>query len=350
MTKQLERFADRILPAPLDGGFNVSDHWVWCGSVVRADAPGDDGRYHMLATCYEKTTAMAPYWLFTSRIVRASSDTPEGHYHYEEEVLSRRQRSFFDGMVQHNPSIKYYDGVYYLYYFGATYEAGDLVFDYRNPYNSEIPEHVACFQKIWSRKRIGLATATSINGPWTRRDTPLLETRDDAWDRLLTTNPSVAIREDGYSVMIYKSRTSFDQPMQLGIATAPHPAGPYTPTSDQPEFAFHCEDPFIWHEDGRYHVIMKDMSGEICGEEHAGIYAQSEDGIHWDVGEGDAAKAYSRKVLWEDGVVREQGSFERPNLLIQDGKPTHLFAATCKGPERYWASDHTWNMCIPLKG
>lgn len=41
-------FIDRLRPAPKDGGFRMENYWVWCGSVVRANHPGEDGRYHVI--------------------------------------------------------------------------------------------------------------------------------------------------------------------------------------------------------------------------------------------------------------------------------------------------------------
>ena len=39
-------FAERLLPAPVEGGFRMDEtHWVWCGSAATADGPGPrDGR------------------------------------------------------------------------------------------------------------------------------------------------------------------------------------------------------------------------------------------------------------------------------------------------------------------
>lgn len=53
-------------------------------------------------------------------------------------------------------------------------------------------------QEVWNRKRIGLAVADSIEGPFIRQDQPLLEPRDCShWDCTITTNPSVVILPDG---------------------------------------------------------------------------------------------------------------------------------------------------------
>ena len=43
---------EKMLPAPMDGGFRMEGYWVWCGSVAK----GEDGKYHMLAS-------RCPKWL-----------------------------------------------------------------------------------------------------------------------------------------------------------------------------------------------------------------------------------------------------------------------------------------------
>ena len=94
-------------------------------------------------------------------------------------------------------------------------------------------------------------------------------------------------------------------------------------------------------------MIMKDMNGGICGERHAGIHAYSKDGAAWHL--FNDPLAYSRQVRWDNGVVTIQGNLERPQLLIEDGRPTHLFAATSNSPEGFARATDTWNMVIPLK-
>ena len=34
---QVNEFRDRLLPAPMDGGFRMDGYWVWCGSVIKGD-------------------------------------------------------------------------------------------------------------------------------------------------------------------------------------------------------------------------------------------------------------------------------------------------------------------------
>jgi hypothetical protein len=60
-------------------------------------------------------------------------------------------------------------------------------------------------------------------------------------------------------------------------------------------------------------------------------------------------KAYSRRVIWDDGTEQVMGSLERPFILFQDGKPTHMFFATADGSGGFRNATNTWNMVIPLK-
>ncbi len=48
-----------------------------------------------------------------------------------------------------------------------------------------------------------------------------------------------------------------------------------------------------------------------------------------------------------DGSTSKHNHFERPFVLIEDGVPTHLFAATVTGPKA-WQFQQTWNMVVPL--
>ncbi len=333
----------RILPAPVHGGFKQEDYFIWCGSCIR----GEDGRYHLFASRWPKELGFGVNWLFNCEIVRASSDVPEGPYQFEEVVLGRRGREYFDGMNQHNPYIQRWNGTYYLYYMGTTYGgpipgAGDSVSSERG-------------SEVWNNKRIGLAASKSVFGPWERLDKPLLEPRLGKWDCTITTNPAVAILEDGTTYMIYKSREYAGSTLQLGVAIADHPAGPFRRLSDEPILHFtdpnlHVEDPYLWHDGTLFHLLIKDDvkngSEGLTGEWGSGVYATSTDCLQWTI--HPAPKAYSRTVAWDDGSVREMCNLERPYLLFHEGKPTHLFLATGNGDKPYQFT-HTWNMVIPLK-
>lgn len=110
-------YQNALLPAPVGGGYSDPDYWIWCGSVVQ----GEDGAYHMFASRWPKDLGFGANWLFNCEIVRASSKNPEGPYTFQEVVLGRRGRTFFDGMNVHNPYIRKWNQTYYLYYMGTTF-------------------------------------------------------------------------------------------------------------------------------------------------------------------------------------------------------------------------------------
>jgi len=334
---------ERMLPAPVKGGFSMDDYWVWDPSVVK----GEDGLYHMFASRWSREYGFGN-WVTNSEIVRAVSKTPAGPYTFEEVVLPARGNSFFDGCATHNARIVKSGKYYVLYYFGTHYK--DPV-----PKLTEDVWSTGLAQKSWMNKRIGMAWSTSVYGPWTRSEKPILEPRAGHWDASITSNPSPVVLPDGSVYLMYKSsEKDHHPPLLLGAAKAASFRGPYERLSDQPLFQFHSkgkmdndvEDPFVWWAKDHYELIMKDRFGHICGEEGGGIHALSKDGIHWNLAK--PVKAYSRTVLWDNGTATKQGNFERPFLLFEDGKPTHLFAATGTGEQPYQL-DRSWNMVIPLK-
>jgi len=333
-------FAKRLLPAPVGGGFRRANYWIWCGSAIRAD----DGRYHLFASMWEKSVPFNPNWLTNSTVVRATSMTPEGPYAYEEDVLPPRGREYWDGMMTHNPTIHRHGDTYLLFYTGTTYGA-------ERP-NQDHPVTDELRREARRNQRIGLAVASSPRGPWTRPDRPCLDIRPGHWDALMTTNAAPCVLNTGAIHMLYKSASSDTGPIQYGVALARsfnapfERIGPDKPITFQ-DASISYEDAYVWHQDHHFHMLFNDMTGQLTGEDHAGAYATSQDGIHWELSSNP--KAYSRNMLWNDGSETIQGSFERPQLLIQDGKPTHLFAATADGPGGFWRASHTWNMVVPLQ-
>jgi hypothetical protein len=344
-------FTDKVLKAPKNGGFKMDGYWVWCPSVIKAE----DNRYHMFASRWKKEMPMHPGWLVGSEIVRAVADTPEGPYHFEEVILTSRGPQYWDGRSVHNPTIRKVGDTYVLYYIGTTHPFPELA-DWSDLTNDDPRTIVAR-----SNKRIGMATAKSIFGPWERRNEPILTTRPNHFDNFLVSNPAPLIKKDGSVLMVYKCReykhdlyqkALHSAIMQFGIAKSESFNGKYTHLTDKPIFDseyYDIEDPFIWEGHGRYHMIAKDMIGNICGEKSGGFYASSINGEEWDMAKGKLA--YSRHVLWDDGTLEEMGNMERPFILFDGETPTHLFFATSDSPNGggIMACKNTWNMVIPLK-
>lgn len=266
----MKSFAQRLQPAPLGGGFALEDDWVWCGSVIR----GEDGRYHMFASRWTKGVSFWAHWLTNSEVVRASSDTPVGPYQFEEVVLPPRGDGFWDGRMTHNPTIHKSGDTYLIFYTGTTYDAPMPTPQTPETWGSPIVAQARANQ------RIGLATAPSPLGPWTRRDAPILAPREGKWDSMMTTNAAPCVLPDGGVLLIYKAVGHQADLLRLGVARAPHFDGPYERLKDEPLFRFdatgdHVEDAYVWRENGQFRLVMKDMNGGICGEKGSGIAATS---------------------------------------------------------------------------
>lgn len=339
-------FINRIQPAPKTPSLYMKDYWVWCGSAIR----GDDGRYHLFASRWPKTTTMV-HWATHSEVVRASSDNPAGPYTFEEVVIAPRGEEYWDGRVAHNPTIHYHKGKYLLIYTGATYRG-------EKPAGHDLDGTTwNTWIEAWHSKRPGLLVADSVFGPWKRFDRPLLDPRPGKWDSVITSNPAPCVHPDGSITLVYKSTNvrhtadHFKGRFNLGVARAASWQSPFERLSDNPitlsgSSDNHIEDPYIWWNEDHYEMIVKDMTGEVCGEAQAGIHATSRDAIHWEVSR--PAKAYSRTVLWEDGTTSKLAKFERPQLLIENGRLTHLFAATFETDGK-GKPTHSWNMVVPLQ-
>lgn len=246
--------------------------------------------------------------------------------------------------MTHNPTVHRLGNTYLIFYTGSTY-TGLMP-------TADQPLEKRQQQAMQSRANqcIGVAFADSPLGPWQRFDQPILSPRPGHWDALFTTNPAALIEDDGTVLLYYKSASGPDDKLMYGVAKAKAWDAEYQRVVDQPLFDFgeaHIEDAYVWREDGLFWMIFKDMTDQLTGEFHAGVQAVSKDGIHWELCQ--PPKAYSRTVVWDDGTTTTQGALERPQLLIEDGRPTHLFFATADGPGRARNANHTWTLAIPLK-
>ena len=332
-------FIDRILPAPVGGGFALDDYWVWCGSAIQ----GEDDRYHMFAARWPKALPFFRGYQTYSEIVRAVSDRPAGPYVFQEQVLPARGAEHWDGRMTHNPTIHKLGDTYLLFYIGGTYDGPSPSAEALRQGTSTQPRE--CYASIC----IGLATAPSVLGPWTRPDRPILYPRPGKWDHSIVTNPAPCILADGRILLYYRANTP--NGLRIGATRADGLGATFERISDDPVLIFegdnNVEDPYVWWAGDHLELVAKDMTGGITGEKHAGIHATSPDGLRWTL--ADPPKAYSRRVLWDDGSTVLQGSLERPQLLLSNGVPTHLFCATADGPGGFYKATRTWNMVLPLK-
>jgi hypothetical protein len=310
----LSDFARRL--RPLGRILEEEDWYVWC----IAPTYGDDGRTHVFFSRWPKARGMGG-WINACEIAHAVADAPEGPYTVLGPVLSPRGPGFWDATTCHNPHIQKVGDRWALFYLGNSNGKTDT-------------------------KRIGLATAPSLDGPWTRSDAPiLLPGPEGAWDDHCTTNPALVVHPDGGYMLYYKSWNTADYlrdkpPVRgnrkYGVALSRTLEGPYEKHPANPLVDFsglgenrQCEDAYVWREGDRFRMVVRDMG--VFNHEY-GLIMDSPDGIAWSSPEIAylAADAYFEQPPRPKHLNR-YGRFERPQLLMRDGRPTHLFVTTQGG-------------------
>ena len=304
----LSKFSQRL--RPVGRILDEEDWYVWCNSPIE----GPDGRTHVFFSRWPKSRGMGG-WINACEIAHAVADQPEGPYTVLGPVLSPRGPGHWDGTTCHNPHVQKLGDTYALYYLGNANGRTDT-------------------------KRIGIATAPSLDGPWERRDQPLLQPGPaGAWDDHCTTNPAVVVHPTGEYWLYYKSCNTADyqagQPpvrgnRKYGVATARDLAGPFIKHPANPLVDFsslgqnrQCEDAYVWREDGRFRMLVRDMG--VFNHE-VGLIMESADGLSWSSPE----VAYLAASAYLDLPARPRhlnryGRFERPQLLLRQGRPAYLF-------------------------
>ena len=308
--------------APVKGSFQMDDYIIWGASPVQHD----DGNYYLFASRWPRALGMGA-WITNSEVVLASSDKPEGPYQFEKVILPPRGAEFWDGCTTHNPTIHRHNGQYILFYTGAHY-------DFPRP-TTKGPSQEQ-YGIAWNTKRIGIATAPTPQGPWTRYDKPILEPRPGKWDGAITSNPAAVIHDDGSVLLLYKSapvpypERNKNRRLSFGLARAKTILGPYKRLNlDSPLLIsgknVSVEDPYIWLHDGVYHMLAKAMDSQLVPSQN-GFHAWSRDGETWKT--STPAQAYNMTWTWSNGKKETMRKRERPQILLEGGRPVMVFFAT----------------------
>jgi len=297
---------------PVGRRLEIEGYYVWCASPIMAP----DGKVHVFFSRWPEKYKMGG-WIHKSEIAHAVADSPTAPFKVTGTILAPRGEGFWDATTCHNPHIQFVDNQYCLFYMGNSNGKTDT-------------------------KRIGLATAPSLDGPWTRYDKPLLEAgTEGAWDDHCTTNPSFVKHPNGEYWLYYKSwNTKEYQETQgairgnrkYGLAIAKNLMGPYQKYKGNPIIDFskkgnnaQVEDAFTYLEKGKFKMLTRDM-GYFNHE--VGLMMESKIGKNWSKPTVSffPAEAYLVEPP-APAHLKRYGRFERPQLLMQNGKPTHLFTA-----------------------
>jgi hypothetical protein len=293
------------------------EHWyVWGGGIVRTE----DGTCHYLFARWPRERGFNA-WVTHSEIAHATSPEPLGPWTIHGTVLGRRPGAW-DADSLYNPTIHEFDGKYYLYYTG-NYGCGEY-WDNRN------------------HQRVGIAVADHPAGPYQRFDHPLLDVTKGSHDHLMTGCPTVARRPDGTYFLIYKGVSEGPMPfggeVRMSVATANHPAGPFTkhPVTvfATPDAKFPSDDNFIWWQDDRFYAIVKDQGGFFAdhGEGKTLVLFESADGFDWRLSEHSLVSRF--QVVWEDRMVTaDLTRLDQPQVWLDHGKPAVLLLSVKKEPD-----------------
>jgi hypothetical protein len=289
--------------APVDSGFKMDGYWIWGGSMIRV---GDT--YHLFASRWKKGRPFPRDYRQNSEIVRATSKTPEGPFKFREVVIGERDSAYWDSNMAHNPTIHKIGDEYVLFYFGSdfTTHLGDTEYLLR---------------------RVGYATAKSIAGPWKRSDQPLIDVESN--------NPAV-LAEDGRVILVYRN-----EKLRVFAAEADTYKGPFKVMNEDLWPECRIEDYYLLKANGKYHLICEDNAGCISGHERWGVHLYSDDGTHnWK--KYDPVVAYDHDIIFRDNTVLHCVRRERPQLLIVNGRITHLLTGVYDG-------HNSWCQVVRLK-
>jgi len=330
-------FSKLIQPVPRTSVLAQDGYYVWGGSAVK----GKDNLYHIFYARWKKEYHFSG-WVTHSEIAHGISENAEGPFTFKDVALPARGAEFWDGLCTHNPSIKEFDGTFYLYYMGNTGDGKamkDLNFVHRN------------------NQRIGVAWAKDPNGPWHRKDTPFVDVSSDehADDALMTSNPSITKMRDGKYLVVYKAVAKhkplpFGGPVTHLAAIAESPTGPIKKYKERIFYIegehFPAEDPYVWFQanEDKYFGIVKDMQGSFTNAGVSLALFESADGLAWKP--SDHPLASKLEIQWDDGTIDKVARLERAQILFEHGVPKVMYCATTYGGPM---NSETFNVHIPLK-
>jgi hypothetical protein len=314
-----------LIPASITWSQNRSfaDHWKFIGVAVSepgytiwGTSPiyGDNGKVHLFVARWPAELKVDPGWRSHSEIAHYTGESPEGPFTFSDVAIKGSGIDTWDRYGAHNPAVHRVGDTYVI-----VYIAND------NPVK---PHH-------GSNQRIGMVTSKSLNGPWEKvcKDGMILAppTNPEYWNYQSVNgvnNPALLQHPDGGFFLYFKS--SDGQSSKMGLAIAEELEGPYvqlpwTVTYNKKSI----EDGYAFLYNRKFCLLTTDNHGII--EFGGGLLWSSDDGIKFT----NVEKGYHTVEEYVPAeklqhAVRHYGpeviKFERPQVLMKDGKPAYLYA------------------------
>ena len=277
--------------------------WNWCMAPIY----DEEGKLHV----YMSSIPYSGSWIRDSEILHFTADSPEGPYTFIDTTFSS------DTATYHNPQISKVDDTYVLVYLGKGNSTPNL------------------------HQSIGIATARSLNGPWTESpNNPIIKPSyiPGSANAIHASNPTFLVDEDGRYRIYYKTISDREPARRtISLATADHFDGPWVDHPNNPlisyeELGLDIEDPYAFYYKGTYYMIVEDRMAvrdaleghplpakEIKpGGNRPGLIYTSKDGLDW----GRPEIGYQTNSFYFD---EELSRTERPHILWKDGEPEYLF-------------------------
>lgn len=279
---------------------------------------GEDGKIHLFVERWPVKGPDCPRgfdaaWRQDSEIAHYIGDTPEGPFNLRDVAMKGTGSNTWDRYAPGNPCIRNVDGKYVLLYIG-------------NPIG--VTKGMGAHP---GTQRIGMAIADSLDGPWRKvgSDGKMLNPSDDPkhWTHgAQVVNPAFLKRADGKYLLYFKGKGA-----NMGVAVAEKLEGPYVHqprklSADEQR----VEDGTAFMMDDKFCFVTTDNAGKYG--HGGGLLWKSDDGITFNASPERGYWPPSHYLPKVDHTLTRSyygaGTFQRPQVLVQNGRPTHLYVAS----------------------
>jgi len=301
---------------------SFADHWEFKGIAVEepgyhiwCTSPIDDekGKIHLFVSRWPQKYGVDPGWRSHSEIAHYVGDGPEGPFRFSDITLAGTGKETWDKYGMHNPSIHKVGVEYVILYIANN--------DFHQPPHP-------------SNQQIGMAVSKSLHGPWEKvnGDGKILSPAQnpDYWNFLAkngVNNPALLPYKGGF-FLYFKSQ---DAKMGLAIAeniTGPYVQLPFSVTANNRRI----EDGYAFVFNNQICILTTDNDGIV--QKGGGLLWKSDDGIHFKTYE--AGFHLMNEYMFDISLLKpkwyygskDRMKFERPQLLLKNGKPAWLYVAS----------------------
>jgi hypothetical protein len=119
----------------------------------------------------------------------------------------------------------------------------------------------------------------------------------------------------------------------LQAVRGPSIFGPYTRLHAEGENAlpenYENEDPCIWYDGARYHVLVTDLHGYATGLRRGFTYYTSENGLNYELVSKDPLFSMMNPIRFDDGSEIKFARVERPNVVLNEQGEVMAVLAAC---------------------